>query len=175
MKSCTAWALPGDSMTYGTWISSVTTNAVVSSVITTQMAMTHHQRRSQPRRRGSASAEGTSEVPVTIAVGVLRFVIALVVLGAALAIAARIAMNGTLQPATDQADRNRDLPRTRFQRTQPSVRVATAERVTPTPWWVRARSMVVLSVILAVLGAFLALLVVLGGALILTGLKNAVQ
>jgi len=35
--------------------------------------------------------------------------------------------------------------------------------------------MVVLSVVLAVLGAFLALLVVLGGALILTGLKNAVQ
>jgi len=35
--------------------------------------------------------------------------------------------------------------------------------------------MVVLSVVLALLGAFLALLVVLGGALILTGLKNAVQ
>ena len=84
-------------------------------------------------------------------------------------------MNGTLQPATDQPDRDRDLPRTRFQRTQPTVRVAAAERVTPTPWWVRARSMVVLSVVLALLGAFLALLIVLGGALILTGLKNAVQ
>jgi len=105
----------------------------------------------------------------------LRFVIALVVLGAALAIAARIAMNGTLQPATDQPDRGRDLPRTRFQRTQAGVRVAAAERVAPTPWWVRARSMVLLSVLLGLLGAFLALLVVLGGALILTGLKNAVQ
>ena len=35
--------------------------------------------------------------------------------------------------------------------------------------------MIVLSVLLALLGAFLALLFVLGGALILTGLKNAVQ
>jgi hypothetical protein len=148
---------------------------VVSNDITTPMATTHHQRRKNPRRRGSPSAEGEAGVPVTIGLGVLRFVIALVVLGAALAIAARIAMNGTLQPATDEAGSGRDLPRTRFQRTHPAARVADPERVTPTSWWVRARAVVVLSAILALVGAFVALLLVLGGALILTGLKNAVQ
>jgi hypothetical protein len=105
----------------------------------------------------------------------LRFVIGLVVIGAALAIAARVAMNGALQPATDQPGSDRDLPQRRFERTQATTRIAGAERVTPTPWWVRARAVVLLSALLALLGAFLALLVVLGGALILTGLKNAVQ
>jgi len=44
-----------------------------------------------------------------------------------------------------------------------------------TPWWVRVRAIVLLSALIALLGAFLALLIVLGGALVLTGLKNAVQ
>ena len=63
----------------------------------------------------------------------------------------------------------------RFERTQPATPVVDPERVTPTPWWVRARAMVLLSALLALLGAFLALLLVLGGALIVTGLQNAVQ
>ncbi len=97
------------------------------------------------------------------------------VVGAALAIAARVVMNGAPQPATDQPGSDRDLPQRRFERTAPAPRIAAVERVTPTPWWVRARAVVLLSALLALLGAFLALLVVLGGALILTGLKNAVQ
>jgi hypothetical protein len=107
----------------------------------------------------------------------LRFVIGLVVIGAALAIAARVVMNGAVQPATDNAERDRELPRRRFERRQPFVvrTVIGPERVLPTPWWVRARAAVVLSTLLALLGAFLALLLVLGGALILSGLKNAVQ
>ena len=104
-----------------------------------------------------------------------RFVIGLVVIGAALAIAARVVMNGAPQPATDKGESGRDLPQTRFQRTQPALRVKGPERVAPTPWWVRARAVVVLSVLVALIGAFLALLLLLGGALVLTGLKNAVQ
>ena len=105
----------------------------------------------------------------------LRFVIGLVVMGAALAIAARVVMNGAPQPATDQAGRDRELPRMRFERKQPPAQVVRPDAVTPTPWWVRARAVVVLSTMLALLGAFLALLLILGGALILTGLQNAVQ
>jgi hypothetical protein len=107
----------------------------------------------------------------------LRFVIGLVVIGAALAIAARVVMNGALQPATDDAERDRELPRMRFERKQPPMvrTLIGPERVLPTPWWVRARAFVVLSAMLALLGTFLALLLLLGGALVLSGLKNAVQ
>jgi heme O synthase-like polyprenyltransferase len=105
----------------------------------------------------------------------LRFVIGLVVIGAALAIAARVVIGGAPQPATEEADRDRELPRMRFDRRPPPVQVVNPERVTPTSWWVRARAVVLLSAILALLGAFLALLLVLGGALVVTGLRNAVQ
>jgi hypothetical protein len=107
---------------------------------------------------------------------VFTFVISLVVIGAALAIAARIVMNGAPQPATDKAPRGRE--RVRSRRSPAAAAVATqasAEWVGPTPWWVRARAVVLLSALVALLGAFLALLLVLGGALILTGLRNAVQ
>jgi hypothetical protein len=143
--------------------------------ITATSATAHHQRRSHFRRRCLPSAGASGVPPVTIALGVLRFVIGLVVVGAALAIAARVVMNGALQPATDEPGSDRDLPQTRFERTPPATRIAGVERVAPTPWWVRARAVVLLSVILAVIGAFVALLIVLAGALILSGLKNAVQ
>lgn len=91
------------------------------------------------------------------------FVISLVVVGAALAIAARIVMNGALQPATDSSPRDR----------APAPQMA--EGVQPTPVWVRVRAVVILGVLLTLIGAFVALLLVLGGALVLTGLKNAVQ
>ncbi len=84
-------------------------------------------------------------------------------------------MNGAPQPATDEAGRDRDLPRMRFERKQPAARVVRPDAVTPTPWWVRARAVVLLSTLLALIGALLALLLLLGGALILTGLKNAVE
>jgi hypothetical protein len=114
---------------------------------------------------------------------VFTFVISLVVIGAALAIAARIVMNGAPQPATDAAPRGRERVRRRRSKEVPAVAVvapavagqAAVERVGPTPWWVRARAVVLLSALVALLGAFLALLLVLGGALILTGLRNAVQ
>jgi hypothetical protein len=92
---------------------------------------------------------------------VFTFVICLVAVGAVLAIAARIVMNGTPKPATEMPVRGREAPQ--------------AEAVVATPWWVRARAVVLLSVLLALIGAFLALLVVLAGALVLSGLKNAVQ
>jgi len=106
---------------------------------------------------------------------VLRFVIGLVVIGAALAIAARIVMDAALQPATAQPAHDRDLPRMRFKRASPSARLKRAQGDMHTPWWVRVRAIVLLSALIALLGAFLALLIVLGGALVLTGLKNAVQ
>jgi len=96
-------------------------------------------------------------------------------MGAALAIAARVVMNGAPQPATDQAERDRELPRMRFGLRQPRARVVRPDAVLPTPWWVRARAAVLLSTLLALIGAFVALLLLLGGALVLTGLKNAVQ
>jgi hypothetical protein len=96
-------------------------------------------------------------------------------MGAALAIAARVVMNGAPQPATDQARRDRELPRMMFDLRRPGVRLVQPDAVLPTPWWVRARAVVVLSTLLALIGAFLALLLLLGGALVLTGLKNAVQ
>ena len=175
MSRSTGSALPGDSMTYGTWTRSVTTKAVVSSDMTVADRDDPPPAAQPPtRRRLHLLAGVASGGPVTIALGVLRFVIGLVVVGAALAIAARVVMNGAPQPATDQPGSDRDLPQTgssaRSGRRRPR-----SERVTPTPWWVRARAVVLLSALLALLGAFLALLVVLGGALILTGLKNAVQ
>jgi hypothetical protein len=94
---------------------------------------------------------------------VFTFVVSLVVVGAALAIAARIVMNGAPQPATERGQRGRGGP------------VAAVEGVEATPWWVRARAVVILAVLLTVIGAVVALLVVLGGALVLTGLRNAVQ
>ena len=48
-------------------------------------------------------------------------------MGAALAIAARVVMNGAPQPATDQAGRDRELPRMRFERKQPPARVVRPE------------------------------------------------
>ena len=96
-------------------------------------------------------------------------------MGAALAIAARVVMNGAPQPATDQAERDRDLPRMRFGLRQPGAIVVRPDAVLPTPWWVRARSAFLLSTLLTLIGAVLALLLLLGGALILSGLKNAVQ
>jgi hypothetical protein len=105
----------------------------------------------------------------------LRFVIGLVVMGAALAIAARVVMNGAPQPATDQAGSDRELPRMRFERKEPGARVVRPDAVLPTPWWVRVRAAVVLTTLLALVGAFVALVILLGGALILTGLQNAVQ
>jgi hypothetical protein len=106
---------------------------------------------------------------------VFTFVISLVVIGAALAIAARIVMNGAPQPATDAAPRGRERVRGGRSAARVVAGQAAVERVGPTPWWVRARAVVLLSVLVALLGAVLALLVVLGGALILTGLRNAVQ
>jgi hypothetical protein len=93
---------------------------------------------------------------------VFTFVICLVAVGAVLAIAARIVMNGTPKPATETPLRGRE----------PSQPV---DAVVATPWWVRVRAVVLLSVLLALIGAFVALLIVLAGALVLSGLKNAVQ
>jgi hypothetical protein len=94
---------------------------------------------------------------------VFTFVICLVVVGAALAITARIVMNGAPQPATHGASTDGAAPQ------------RIIDGVEATPWWIRVRTVVVLTVLLTVIGACVALLVVLGGALVLTALKNAVQ
>ncbi len=104
------------------------------------------------------------------------FVISLVVIGAALAIAARIVMNGAPQPATDGPQRDREsVSRRRDRAARTTARQNRMKEAGPVPWWVRARAVVLLSTLVALLGAFLALLIVLGGALVLTGLRNAVQ
>ena len=91
------------------------------------------------------------------------FVISLVVVGAALAIAARIVMNGAPQPATHG------------RAPDGAAGHQVVDGVQPTPWWIRVRAVVLLSALLALIGTFVALLIVLGGALVLTALKNAVQ
>jgi hypothetical protein len=98
---------------------------------------------------------------------VFTFVISLVVVGAAIAFAARVVMNGAPKPATAERQRDRE--------TRVEARVDPYDEVGPTPWWVRVRALVLLSVLATLIGALVALLVLLGGALVLTGLKNAVQ
>jgi hypothetical protein len=110
------------------------------------------------------------------------FVISLVVVGAALFIATRIAIGAAPKPdkpATPVASSavGRHLaPETEVEpEVEPDVvagRERPAGRVSP---WRRLRSGVLLVLMLTVLGAVAALVIVICGALLLSGLRSAVQ
>jgi hypothetical protein len=109
------------------------------------------------------------------------FVISLVVVAAAVVVAVRIVLTHATehdQPATQPADSVRGAP--------VPVPVVAAPTVVPraVDWthdpmapsvYRRVRSAVLLVVIVTVLGALTALLLVIGGAILLTGVRNAVQ
>ena len=97
------------------------------------------------------------------------FVISLVVVGAALVVATRLALSEApepLQPATPEARRGRGTKTPVF---------SLAEAVEAPALWTRIRAAVLLAALLTLLGAIAALLLLIGGAVLLTGLKNAVQ
>jgi len=95
------------------------------------------------------------------------FVIGLVVVGAALATATRVARkreSGDTKPATREDSRDRERTPARDQ-----VDVVEITR------WQRIRSAVLLAALLTALGAAAALVLLLAGVIIVTGLKTAVQ
>ena len=97
------------------------------------------------------------------------FVISLVVVGAALVVATRLALSEApevIQPATSESGRGRAVRTPAF---------SLAEEVGAPTLWPRVRAAIALVALLTVLGAIAALLLLIGGAVLLTGLKNAVQ
>lgn len=114
---------------------------------------------------GSSSGDG--EAPCTIASRLFTFVIGLVVVGAALATATGVTRNrepeGT-KPATREDSRDREGSPARDQ-----VDAADLTR------WQRIRSGVLLAALLTALGAATALVLLVAGVIIVTGLKTAVQ
>ena len=102
------------------------------------------------------------------------FVISLVVVGAALFLATRIAIGPPPkldQPATLAARRGGGPPRP----SDPDVAWRPVTDVERVPLWRRVRSGVLLIVILTVLGAIAALALVICGAVLLSGVRSAVQ
>lgn len=106
------------------------------------------------------------------------FVISLVVVGAAVILATRIVLKQATEsdkPATPRAGGVRGS----------AALAAGGPAVAPAPVWIngamapsvyrRIRSAMLLIVIVTVLGALTALLLVIGGAILLTGVRNAVQ
>jgi len=102
------------------------------------------------------------------------FVISLVVVCAAVAITLRVILKHEAeldQPATPRDERDRETA------AQPAVPLPAAwgvRAIAPTPLR-RIRSAVLLVVIVTALGALTALLVGVGGAILVSGLKGAVQ
>jgi hypothetical protein len=102
------------------------------------------------------------------------FVISLVVVGAALFFATRLAIGAAPKP---------DKPATSLARivgggqraAEPDLTWGPTEEVEHVPAWRRIRSGVLLIVMLMVLGAIAALVLVICGAVILNGLRSAVQ
>ncbi len=153
-------------------------------------ATAHHQRRNQWRGGACDGVEsGDAEDPCTIVSRLFTFVIGLVVVGAALVIAIRVALSeepATVKPATPMARRGRDdvseagEPEAKGGHRPPRapaaapVRVDVADLDTPSVWR-RVRSGVLLLLLVTALGALTALTLVVTAAVVLTGLRNAVQ
>jgi hypothetical protein len=107
------------------------------------------------------------------------FVISLVVVGAAVALTTRIVVRQTSehdQPATPHATevRGRSSERRAAQAFVPASAPGVDLPLVPSAFR-RIRSAVLLVAIVTILGALTALLVVIGGAIVLTGVRNAVQ
>jgi hypothetical protein len=100
------------------------------------------------------------------------FVISLVVVGIALAIATRVALAGERQdPKPATVDGERDVG---TDETTPDEAGEDGPRLTPTPAR-RVRSAVLLFTLLTFLGAVVALVLIVAGAIVLSGLRTAVQ
>ncbi|HEV3227618.1 MAG TPA: hypothetical protein VGZ52_12310 [Acidimicrobiales bacterium] len=101
------------------------------------------------------------------------FVISLVVVGAALVVATRVALSEAplpAKPATPAAGRVRGAPA----KIDPSLVIVEHESVTASAGQ-RLRSGLLLVLLVAFLGAVAALVLLVGGAVVLTGLRSAVQ
>ena len=105
-------------------------------------------------------------------------VISLVVVGAAVAFATRVVLIQTTEPDKPAT------PRSRRVRGNAEAAAGSPALVTASSWsndplvpslHRRIRSALLLIVIVTVLGALTALLLVIGGAILLTGVRNAVQ
>jgi len=127
------------------------------------------------------ASEGSERRPDTIEVGVFTFVIGLVVVGATLAIAARVVMREEQQPATKDPEPVR-AGATAPARTPAPARPVASTRIVAPPaaveepsWWAQVRAVAVLVGLLACVGAFVALVVLLAGVLLLTALRAALQ
>jgi hypothetical protein len=108
------------------------------------------------------------------------FVISLVVVGTALVIATRVALSGaptTDKPATSATRAVRGPAKGRHLAVEPEVELIETwleDPDAPNPWQ-RVRSGVLLLTLVTVLGALTALVLIGGGAVLLTGLRSAVQ
>jgi hypothetical protein len=126
-------------------------------------------------------------VPDTITLGLSTFLISLVVVGAALALAIRVVLAEEPKPARKRRPRDRATPPARsatVERQAPpadqaparaAVQVRPAEVALGPTRWQRLRSAVLLALLLTTLGAIAALFLVVVGFLVLTALRNAVQ
>ncbi|HEX4821095.1 MAG TPA: hypothetical protein VFV00_12910 [Acidimicrobiales bacterium] len=102
------------------------------------------------------------------------FVISLVVVCAAVVITLKVVLRneaGLDKPATPQAERDRE---TAIQAAVPFPATWGMRALAPTPLQ-RFRSAVLLIVIVTLLGALAALLIGVGGAILVSGLRDAVQ
>src|SRR4051794_7874695 len=139
------------------------TTTLATIAPTTTRAMTHHHRRNHPFRFGDGSAYSGREGSCTIASRLFTFVISLVVVGIALAIATRVALHSEPQdskPATAD-DECVGAP-------------GDSRGLTPTRAR-RVRSAVLLVTLLTALGAAAALVLIVAGAILLSGIRTAVQ
>lgn len=114
------------------------------------------------------------------------FVISFVVVGASIAIVTRIVTNGLFQPATRRSNHGRGrhlrsdaapapaaAPTSAFDR--PSVAVDWREPTVSLRWWQRARSAVLLTVMIAALGLVAAAVIGLVTVVLIAFLRNAVS
>ena len=163
---------------------------------TVKRAIAHHQRRNQRRRFGATSSgagSGASDGLCTIVGRLFSFVVTVVVVGTCLFVATRIAIGQAPEgdkPATPMPQRGRgdDPAPVRGDAEEPAIEsvrqvrttaaepsAPTAKRGQHTSAWRRVRSVVLLAALLTVLGVILALVIAIFGALVLNGLRSAVQ
>jgi hypothetical protein len=102
------------------------------------------------------------------------FVISLVVVGAALFFATRIAVGATPKPDKPATPVTRSVG-VRHLPSEPESTWVPSEDASAVTAWRRIRSATLLLVMLTVLGALAALVIVVLGALVLSGLRSAVQ
>jgi hypothetical protein len=108
------------------------------------------------------------------------FVISLLVVGTALVIATRVALSGTpttAKPATSLTRAVRGPAEGRHLAPEPELEPPDTWLEDPEALnlWQRVRSGVLLLALLTILGALTALVLIVGGAVLLTGLRSAVQ